>query len=130
MKFFKRLENINPHCFPIPMQETKGANGVRHLEPLAGSYMGRSQLKVVYNSCGQILHRGRVEHLLNGKQKYYDPGKLNFWMDEFVKLLSFHTVMLPEEHRVLLVSLMGGPGGSVAVYELEADGPFNVEIKK
>lgn len=127
-EIFKNLESINPHCFPIPMQPSELPDGSSHLQPINGRYMRRQDLRAVYNACGTALHRGKLASLLKGQQKAYEPSRVRFWLDEFTKLLSLHAVMLPDENRVLVVSLEATRGEPVTVYDLAADGPFDVRI--
>jgi hypothetical protein len=120
-KIFEKLESINPFCFPTSVRSVRDTAGLLQFFDGDPKAMTRKNLKDVYNQCGTMLHRGFLKHALNNIIKTYEPGKIEFWRGEILKLLSEHTIYLQREERVLFVNLSGGQDGSVLVIQAVAD---------
>jgi hypothetical protein len=113
---FGALVKINPHCFPHPVVVAKSPNGRKSVTSPPGVFLNRSGLKKIYTECGQLLHRGRLEHASHGFKKNYDVDAMEAWLAELKKLLTDHVVLIMPERMVLIVHMFGGPAGEVEVY--------------
>jgi hypothetical protein len=125
-EIFEHLEQINQHCFPIPVRATRDQDGITCFTHAPERGMSRLELKTMYGQCGNILHRGVLKHALAGKQRIYDLDQVARWQRKIVNLLAEHTILFPQEHRAVMVNLKGDDKGRVIVAHAEADGPFVV----
>lgn len=126
-EIFNELEEINEYCFPWPVRVTRDAGGHLHIADATSRELTRSELKRIYGQCGNVLHRGMLKHSLAGKQKIYDGNQLVDWVMAVMALINEHSILFPQDHRAVLVSLHGGQNGEVAVIQMKADGPFQVQ---
>lgn len=115
-EIFDRLMKLNPHCYPSPIREAakRGAEAL-HFEDREGDYLKREELKSVYHTCGDYLHKGALKHVYDRKVKTYNPDHINRWAAAIHRLLETHAVLLPDLNTVLLVN-MAGPDGKVQCF--------------
>lgn len=117
---FGYLTEVNEHCFPKTAVAER-IDGRVHLHILENS-VSRADLSAIYERCGEMLHRGMVKHVLNGRERIYDMRQIHEWGQNLATLLSCHVILLLEVEQVLFVDLTGGPEGRVQV-ALGAGGP-------
>ena len=120
-KTFEKLFRMNPMCFPRSAKVTSKDRS-HHLDHSEGT-LKRRDLQRIWNSCGEILHRGVIRHAFDGAVKVYDIGQLDAWAGQIGAHLSTHTIMVLDKQFAFLVTLTGGEGGSVQIVTIATDGP-------
>jgi hypothetical protein len=115
---FDRLSAVNEHCYPRPLKTVTLPSGEKQLQPIDAPYLTRSDLKAVYHSCGENLHRGVLLQVLAGKRRAYDIQPIREWFESICRLLDQHAVLLPELNAALLIK-MSDEHGEVSCSRLE-----------
>lgn len=108
-QIFAELEGINALSFPVPVSLGLDENGMKQFTPALERGMPRQAFSEIYGKCGNHLHRGFLKHALKGKGRTYDVDELSNWHRSFVQLITQHLILFPQEERVVLVNLIGGP---------------------
>ncbi|HEY9209787.1 MAG TPA: hypothetical protein VIO56_00115 [Methylotenera sp.] len=116
-RIMKLLQRNHPHSFPQSLTRTKNANGW-HLEanskPNALTF---TEFKVLYNKCGEILHRGSIRTIdVEEPIAKPDYDEVIHWSHKLVDLLNEHVVARANGRGLFHISLkteFGGPACSV-----------------
>lgn len=118
-KIFKLLEGLNANSFPRAVRPSQTV--ASQFELLKGE-MDSSELRKVYNACGENLHRGAMKHFFKEARRAYEPEVLVGWINRIKALLTMHVVMILDEGTIIYVTMRDDNGG-VAVAHAQADGP-------
>lgn len=102
---FDRLSAVNVHCYPVPLKTVTLPSGEKQLQRREAPYLTRADLKSMYHACGENLHRGVLEHVINGRRRAYDIQPIRDWFASILHLLEQHAVLLPEQNAALLVQM-------------------------
>ncbi|WP_156451877.1 hypothetical protein [Novosphingobium sp. CCH12-A3] len=116
---FKLLEGVNVNSFP---RAVRPSPTVKNNFELQKGEMDLGELKMVYNTCGENLHRGAMKHFFKEARRAYDPEGLVGWVNRIKALLNMHVVMILEQGIVIYVTL-SDDNGDVAVAYAQSDGP-------
>jgi hypothetical protein len=112
-KSFAMLRDINPHCFPIPIEVDESVRPNK-INKAKGEFLKVGDLQDIYNKCGDFLHRGSAKQMLAGKREI-DIGKIRSWTNAFVQLLSTHMIAIAGLDALYLVNF-GEAGDRVQVF--------------
>jgi hypothetical protein len=107
-KIIKRLEKLNPHFYPQPMERrrTTDSIAVTILTRKDIKHLSKNELKHLWNKAGSVLHRGSMADLLNTKKlDNEDYSDIFDWCEKITGLLNSHWITLVENKKGLLVSL-------------------------
>ena len=107
---FDRLTGVNEHCYPVPLKTVALPSGEKQLQRIEGPYLTRGDLKSVYHSCGENLHRGVLLQVLEGKRRSYDIQPIRDWFESIRQLLEQHAVLLPDLNAAILIQMSGENG--------------------
>lgn len=121
---FRLLKTINPLCFPAPVQMTPEPDGTTHLEVREAGALNAKGLESIYNSCGQLLHRGVIKHVLQRTPRVYDLDKIFGWTNQIIGLLNNHIIMIQKHKGCFIARLGTDPNDPVQVAWAEADSEF------
>ena len=120
-KTFRMLEDVNPDCFPVALKPITAKVGNTHFDRLEGQ-ITRQELAKIYERCGEMLHRGVLKHVLNGKRKILDLDIIAEAIERIIALLNCHAIVLLQQNTVL-ITFMGAPGEDIRVTVAEATIP-------
>jgi hypothetical protein len=120
-EIFKALERINDRCFPMPIRfdAPDGSGKAFHLAAVPG--LVRTDLRAIYGACGDALHRGVIQSVLDGRERRYDLDQLNRWCAALWMLLREHVVYVPQLGIALLTRLDADPKTPVQVITAMAE---------
>ena len=107
---FDRLSAVNAHCYPVPLKIVLLESGAKQLQRIGANYLTRADLKTVYHSCSENLHRGALKSAMEGKRRAYDVSPIRDWFGSVVQLLDQHAVLLPELNAALLIQMSDEKG--------------------
>lgn len=125
-EIFAELENLNALSFPVPVRLERKPGEMPCFTPQSGKGISRHRLEEIYGKCGNALHRGALQHALQGKKRVYNVDELNGWFVEIMNTIGEHLILFPKTHKALLVNLTGDADGRVTVAEAQADDEFVV----
>ncbi len=108
------LTRINPMCFPRAINVTR-KNGELLVEVQPEQPLSQKALVSMYNSCGSVLHRGMLKHIIKGDDRLYDLKEVNRWAQKLIGLLASHIALVPHGNRVLLINMNFGSSDPVMV---------------
>lgn len=112
-RLFSDLEKINSNCFPRPLCVNAWNEG--RISFAAGDYMGIKELRAAYVTCGDFLHRGTGQTLLQGKPKRINVKWVRDVAANFVELLSNHVIYVAQIEAFFIASMNSAPNGDVNV---------------
>ncbi|MEO8241623.1 MAG: hypothetical protein ABI832_04880 [bacterium] len=105
-EIFAELEKLHSDFFPVPMRPEKTEAGWHMADYTGGPYAAKSEIIKIWNSCGDILHRGSLKRLVkeqNPVQK--DFSDLNQWGQKILNLLSNHRILRENRRQVIVTFL-------------------------
>ena len=89
---FRKLEALHPDFYPVPIKPEKTPDGW-HFDQYDKPYLTKSELIRLYGKCGDVLHKGSVRKLLNGKvQPVVNFDDINEWGQKLLNLVSSHRI--------------------------------------
>lgn len=111
------LHRTHPHSFPQCVTATKTPDGWSYVANSKPNALTLAEFKVLYNKCGQVLHRGTIR-TIDAEQplEKSDYDELIGWSHKIVDLLNQHFISRSDGHGLYFVSLKtesGGPACSV-----------------
>ncbi len=135
----RRLDAINPDCYPRPLVLVPDPGGTRNIAlddsrrgEITGRYRGklvdrpgadwmtREEFKEIYGRLGGILH---ARNPLGSKVDYgYFERMAPLWQDKFMNLLAHHRISVMEEDMMYIVQMNAVPDTSTG----QADGDVAV----
>lgn len=118
-KIFKLLEGMNKNSFPRAIRPSPH---IKNNFELQKGEMDLAELKQLYNSCGENLHRGAMKHFFKEARRGYDPEGLVKSMNRVKALLNMHVVMILDQGIIIYVTMKDENNG-VAVGYCQSDGP-------
>lgn len=107
---FDRLSAVNVHCYPVPLKTVTLDSGEKQLQRIEAPHLTRADLKKMYHACGENLHRGVLEHVIEGRRRAYDIQPIRDWYESILQLLDQHAVLLPELNAALLIQMSDEKG--------------------
>lgn len=120
----KKLQELHPDFYPVPGEQVVGDNGkVERLETVQDGFLTLAQLRTLYAECGDRLHIGSLERILNDKRPNLDLDRIRWWQDLIVKLLNHHQIQLYESNFQLWTIMQAKNDGKVHVSLFERIGP-------
>ncbi len=88
----KRLEKLHPNFYPSPRKPVFNPGNV-HLVDYDREFLTKSELITLYGKCGDALHRGNLQQLLDPKnQPPADFRDIHEWGQKILNLLSVHLI--------------------------------------
>jgi len=91
-EIIKRLTNLHPDFYPIPVKMIIGDNSI-HLDEINNGYLTKERLITLYGKCGDLLHKGNLKKIIEqsvpDKRDFQD---INEWGQKILNLLSVHRV--------------------------------------
>ena len=110
---FQLLSTLNKHSFPRAVKIAH-PGGKLHFE-LPTGHLTAKGLADIYGKCGDVLHRGRLKHLIDGTIKNYNLSDVVRWTSSIKQLLNQHIIMLPDSGYVFIATMVSSPEGNVSV---------------
>lgn len=112
------LHRSHPHAFPQCAISTKTPDGWSYVANSKPNAMTLPEFKVLYNKCGQVLHRGTIRTIESEQPlEKSDYDQLIQWSHKIVDLLNQHFISKAGSKGLYFVSLraeeFGGPACSV-----------------
>jgi len=113
------IAKMNNHPTPIPISDNfaDGPNGERQII-LSSKAIEMKLISEIYGRCGDILHVGSLNRILEKKVPAYDLAKMAAWLTGFRRLISNHVLFLPGMKKVL-VCWWGGSQRQIFLMESE-----------
>jgi hypothetical protein len=119
-----KLQELHPDFYPVPGAQVLGGNGkVERLETVKGGFLTLAQLRTLYAECGDRLHVGSLERVLNDRRPNIDLNRIRWWQDLIVRLLNHHQIQLYEPNFQLWTIMQANSDGRVHVTLFERIGP-------
>lgn len=117
-KIMSLLHRHHSHAFPQCVTSTKTPDGWSYVANSKPNAMTRSEFKVLYSKCGQVLHRGTIRTIEAEKPfEKSDYDQLIQWSHKIVDLLNQHFISRSDGKGLYFVSLKaeesGGPACSI-----------------
>lgn len=110
---FTKLASVNTTAFPRAARfEAEEEAGVFVATIENEGYLTREAFTQIYHQCSAGLHAGTLKRLLDYGPKQYNVKDVISWLDEIVRLLNIHVVVLPNG-KMMSVEMIGGYNGSV-----------------
>ena len=121
----KKLENINPDCYPQPLVLVPGSQGSSPTgfdlssEQYRGELVGRpgndwltrEEFSEVYGRLGRILH---ARNPMGTPVNFHEHLHLTIgWQEQIANLLSHHKVVVLDERKMYVVLMKAGNYGEV-----------------
>ena len=102
-----RLETLNPHFYPQPVERMreKGSKNIT-IMPKLGEHLTKRELKELWNKAGGILHKGSMRTLLKSRNSTQGDADIFNWSEKITALLNSHWISVVENKRGMLVSLV------------------------
>ncbi|MFN7754885.1 MAG: hypothetical protein ACK5O9_03475 [Holosporales bacterium] len=127
-KIMTQLHNDNPHAFPQSAIREKTSILVNQ-KPNA---LTREDFKVLYNECGDVLHKGTIRKakasFLESKHNY---NQIIDWQNKIVNLMNEHFISRAEGKGFYIISLRTTSGyPECIIYTPNPQGGLNAEIRK
>jgi len=118
-RIMKKIEEINPNFYPLPIKQIvdKEKGRVIKVEAITDGFLTREDFSNVYNKCSGFLH---AYNPYDTKFQKLPIQMDNFkrWKDMIVKLLNHHQIHLIDEPRQLWVLMKSIDDGKVHVFEM------------
>lgn len=92
-RIFTDLKKINRFCFPRAITGQPKVDGVVQYQVDQSESRGYKWLIKIYRETDQILHRGRIKHLIEGSSRHYPVDKVYVWASELRSLLKYHSIV-------------------------------------
>ena len=134
-KIMSLLHRNHPHAFPQCATQTKVGEIWSINANSKPNAMTFADFKTLYNTCGQVLHRGTIRSIESEKPlDKSDYDRLMLWSHKIVDLLNQHIIGRSSGKELYFTSLKtesGGPACSVFCYF--SDGsvsvrPYNLQV--
>jgi hypothetical protein len=115
-KIIERLARLHPDFYPQPVSLNYLGSGKWNAESVKEEHLTRDELlKLLGQTCGDVLHRGSMKKLLSGGAPVQkDFADIPSWVMKVGKLLDWHTITHVDD-RILYLIQMETMGGSVRV---------------
>ncbi|WP_421989707.1 hypothetical protein [Qipengyuania sp.] len=120
---FKEIEKFNENPLPIPLQlfVSVGADGEKQFVP-AMKPMTLGALNRVYGQCANILHVPSAQKVLEDKIVPFEWQKYRSWVDDFIRLMRAHALLLPAVQSVIICQWSGAAGAQPQIILAEGVG--------
>lgn len=120
-----RLEQLNPHSFPWPIQIIRhppGSQFAMDIIPIMQPPFTKDSFLKLYGRCGNALHRGHLRKIA----KYIPAGPVNLQdvgdaVNDLVNLLRAHQISAADYGTHYHCLMENTPGGSAAMLSSESD---------
>ena len=120
-----RLERLNPHSFPRPIQIIRhppGSQFAMDIIPIMHPPFTKDGFLKLYGHCCDALHRGHLRKIAN----YIPAGPVNLQeigsaVNELVNLLRAHQISSPDYSTHYHCVMENHPGGNAAMLTSESD---------
>lgn len=124
-EIFSKLIKLNLYGFPHPVTVHIDHNGPgqHHVEP-NDPILTATEIQTIYGKCGDRLHAGSLNRILNGKLAALNFNEITQWRNQLVNTLNNHMVRLPHIGSILLVVLKDSADDKVHCAWGQAEGPF------
>lgn len=121
-RILRLLDDLHPDFYPAPVLHTRTGPDTHHLEAIKGGFMTKADLLLLYQKCGNILHRGSVKRLVTKKKMLLqiNPPEIIRLGQRIINLLQSHRVLLLGGKTVFLCTLNQKDTGNVQVVIAEA----------
>lgn len=110
-KIMGLLHKHHSHSFPQSITKTK-KDGVWHLQGNSNpEAITLKEFKSLYNSCGEVLHRGTIKSIdAEGPLKHEDYELVIQWQRKLIGLLNQHIIVRGSQVGMYLISLKSENG--------------------
>jgi hypothetical protein len=88
----RRMEKLHPEFYPIASSISFPEPGRVHIEPLQTGFLTKSELISLYGKCGDVLHKGTLDRVINAGPFRMDYTDINEWGQKILNLLSVHRI--------------------------------------
>lgn len=108
-KIIKRLEKLNPHFYPQPIERARNTDLQRTTLTIRPDikHLSRKELPVLWGRAGDILHRGSMTKVLESEKSADNNHSDIFdWSEKITGLLNSHWITLVENKKGMLVTLV------------------------
>jgi hypothetical protein len=128
-EIIKRLEKLHPDFYPSPRKLVFNPGHV-DLSDYDREFLTKSELITLYGKCGDVLHKGNLQQLLDPKNQLpADFRDIQEWGQRILNLLSVHLISRREGKFHLLVVLEASQtGGNVLVSVAESPGETSASV--
>ena len=128
-KIIKRLEQLNPHFYPQPVEPVRTSGGLEIAGRPDTDHLKKDELPALWGRTGDVLHRSpMVKMFKQMKSSVADHADIFEWSAKITGLLNCHWMTLVENKKGMLVSLSAEdtkrPAATVYDFSV-ADGKVN-----
>ena len=89
----KRLEQLHPEFYPLPVQVTDTGAGRKHMDVIKSGYLTKEELISLYARSSDLVHRGSISKLLLPDPPWpSDTDEIGDWGKKIASLLSDHLI--------------------------------------
>lgn len=112
------LEQLHPTFYPRPFVQQKVSEGRWHFADTGKDYLMKSDLIELYRQSGEVLHRGTMKRIRDGKYAVpADLTKVAAWGQKIANLLPVHQMTLLGGDKVILCVWLADGRISTAIGE-------------
>lgn len=104
-KIFRVIDEINPRCFPRPIDSWRGVPGSVEQINEYPAIFSSSDLKDAYFQCDVVLHAWKLEVLRKPRVTELNQDFIKGWVKKLLDGLNHHIVSLPTPDRHLVVQM-------------------------
>ena len=110
---FSDLTKLNSTAFPRCARFAPDQEPGMFVATIANEgLLTKEGLAKIYHTCADGLHAGSLRRMLNHGPKRYNVSDVVSWLNQIVRLLDVHVVVLPDG-RMMTVEMTGGANGAV-----------------
>jgi len=128
------MAKLHPTFYPQPMLRIPNQVPVpdefgikfRGPPPLTSGFLTQSDLRKLYHTCGEKLHRGNLNDILGRKKIENEFSSIGKTVDKIVRLLDYHRIRLIDQKKEIWVEMSGPIGGKAYAGKVERTTPPNV----
>jgi hypothetical protein len=120
-KTFRVLSGLNEKCFPRAAKVAQ-VNGQARIE-IDPTVMTMKEMQAMYSACGDMLHRGALNHVLDDPGRTYNASLVVRWTSQLKQLLNQHVIVMDDDRLMLIATMMAAETGDVHVALTQWDAP-------